>query len=1104
MAMASSPGSFYAICQQAGMSLGINGDPIVLNVEPTRFQREVARLIRHSPLGADCIESFLEGLQEYLEDAQNLKACLLPIAGSSHQGSSFALSESLIRMLLSIDIIQSGLMEALLDRILGYLNEGDSDSPAPKIILQQLKWLNNINKPAQLTAKLLEVISISPVSIQRDIIVALPEIVPDSEHKTIVDGLVELMESSTELLVAILDALSNLNLQADILINARNNVMDKLESAELDDLPVVIKFLLQTVEPDTVGDVIGTLRQTLDFKSISRLQRSSKSRRKVVSQTPEVLILDALKTGIRFQKFVTDAWFKALVAIPKANDHKSIDVMVLFILHSIVSLKKKVEVLIRNKIIEGLLTKKLLEDTISVHGVSLREYMPSILSISENLLRSSANHPIVVRAASSLYTSAFQVSDAYYRQEIVGSLLVHIGSGSNTEIDASLAVLQNIVDVSRAALNEFNGFIKGLLDYLDNMSLEQIRLFFIVLGSLAREDEESGTSGTLLNELNITIRKQLSNPTETYKKVGVMGAIAMVQAFGAKEIAVNSRGGSSSQASASRNQAESDPLLKISILYLTMIKNSCHKSATCLSMTYDELANMVMSNILEPILVLWIKEEFSDQFAGTFVGEDTEQFVLRPDRRIGIEHWLNLDGPDAMLSISIMPKLCEESSNAVSDSPLLDTPDAVICLCSLFKLMQATEKAIGENGLDDIDGVLGCSISMFKREYLADIGSVYSMEICHTIGQGLLCAVNWFRELSNAFSDNANDQTMARIILRIKHILELEDMMRHVLKVIPGFKPLEASNIKAKDTPTRSMASSSFTGGIAIQSSHGKGKGSTRGMHDDSSSLSRPLMITSNETVAYESLAPYLRELEMGVFHALRVHAPITRDAYSGVSDKEKVHLCYPELRYLLTDLLAKVTFKLPGPPVMALFGKKAAAPVVNNSLLIRMSTIEFVKEILKIVSHIVTKTRMILTLLYNDDTTDVNGEVVNQVTVQECLSISLKILLTLLSWNELKGSDQKELRLNLLKALAVDGKSEDELKEIEGSINLSAVAVESFKNLAIWRQMMPTFESSATLLEILDKILGLVPRNPDTSHEASEFATRVLSERWSSSNALK
>jgi len=65
--------------------------------------------------------------------------------------------------------------------------------------------------------------------------------------------------------------------------------MNKLESAELDDLPVVIKFLLQTVEPDTVDDVIGTIRSNLDFRSISKLQKNSKHR--TSSQTPEVLIL---------------------------------------------------------------------------------------------------------------------------------------------------------------------------------------------------------------------------------------------------------------------------------------------------------------------------------------------------------------------------------------------------------------------------------------------------------------------------------------------------------------------------------------------------------------------------------------------------------------------------------------------------------------------------------------------------------------------------------------------------------------------------------------------------------------------------------------------
>ena len=69
--------------------------------------------------------------------------------------------------------------------------------------------------------------------------------------------------------------------------------MDKLVSAELDDLPVVVKFLLQTVEPENVGEVIETIRQKLDFRSINKLQKTSRSKPKkvTVNQTPEVLIL---------------------------------------------------------------------------------------------------------------------------------------------------------------------------------------------------------------------------------------------------------------------------------------------------------------------------------------------------------------------------------------------------------------------------------------------------------------------------------------------------------------------------------------------------------------------------------------------------------------------------------------------------------------------------------------------------------------------------------------------------------------------------------------------------------------------------------------------
>ncbi|KAG0207657.1 Fanconi anemia group D2 protein [Mortierella sp. GBA30] len=1114
------PASFYSICEQAGLTLGRNGGPIALHAEISRFQRDVARYIQRAPSESECVESFLEGLQEHVEDTESLRMCLLPLAGSTERGSSFSLGESLIRVLMGIDSIQPGLMETLLDRMFGFLGEDEKDSPMPKLILQQLKWLNNIIRPEDLSTKLLEIISISPTSVKRDIITSLPEIIPDSEHKTVVRGLVELMESSSELLAPTLDALSNLNLQSDMLVNARNHVLGTLESADLDDLPIVIKFLLQTVESDTVGDVIETIRGRLDLRSINKLQRNprNRSKRGSSSQTPEVLILDAMKTGIRFQKFVTDAWYKALVALTKPGQHRTIDVMVIFILHSIVSLKKKIETLIRKKVIEGQLTKKLLEDTILIHGESLREYMPAILSISEQLLRSSMNHPIVARTASALYTSSFQVSDAYYRQEIVGSLLVHIGSGSAIEIDASLAVLQNIVQVSRSTLNEYSAFIKGVLDYMDNLSLEQIRLFFVVLGSLAREDEVSGNTGTLITDINILIRKQLSNPLEHFKKIGVMGAIALVQAFGENDGCGGNERGSSSQAAeaASHLQAEKDPLLKTSVMYLHMIRDACRKSAICLALTFDELASMVLSGRLNPKLVLWIKEVFSNQFAETFVCGVNESFPMRPSRNIALERWMNLDGPESELSISIMPSLCADLSGTASQGTLIDTADGAVYLCSLFKLLQATEKATSDDGLDDIDGLLGCGITMFKQEYLEDIAEVYSTEICHAVAQGLLCAINWFREIANAFSYDASNQTMARIILRLQQISEMETMLRHVLKFVPGFKPLEASHIKSSKNPM-SVGVPSISDARTIQSSmlssNAAGKKSTREMDVDQPAL-KPFIVTSSEIVNYESLTPYFRELEIDVFQVLRVHEPITREIFEisemadeGQRNKNKVQLRYPELRFLLKDLLIKVLYKLPPPVAHAPFGKKSAASAVleSNALLVRMGTAQFVMGILKVVPFLVTKMRIMLNLLYIDgQENDHDGEPVDNAIVLECLNIVLKVLQALLSWNELRGSDRKELRLELLKSLALDQKSEDEVAEIKKSINLSAIAVIAFENLAAWRETMPNFESAAILVEVVDKVLDLVPRNPETSVKASELAGDVLLHRWPVSNIIK
>ncbi len=49
---------------------------------------------------------------------------------------------------------------------------------------------------------------------------------------------------------------------------------------------------------------------------------------------------------------------------------------------------------------------------------------------------------------------------------------------------------------------------------------------------------EDGSS-SLLSELSIVIQKQLSNPSEKYKQIGVIGALALVKTLGAKRLSSN-------------------------------------------------------------------------------------------------------------------------------------------------------------------------------------------------------------------------------------------------------------------------------------------------------------------------------------------------------------------------------------------------------------------------------------------------------------------------------------------------------------------------------------------------------------------------------------
>jgi len=63
--------------------------------------------------------------------------------------------------------------------------KSDLNDNIPKLIMNQLRWMDNIVDPKELTESLFEMISITPIHIQKEIIEAIPDIIIDSQHNVI-------------------------------------------------------------------------------------------------------------------------------------------------------------------------------------------------------------------------------------------------------------------------------------------------------------------------------------------------------------------------------------------------------------------------------------------------------------------------------------------------------------------------------------------------------------------------------------------------------------------------------------------------------------------------------------------------------------------------------------------------------------------------------------------------------------------------------------------------------------------------------------------------------------------------------------------------------
>ncbi|KAJ7316644.1 hypothetical protein JRQ81_002806 [Phrynocephalus forsythii] len=917
-----------------------------------------------------------------------------------------------------------------------------------------------------LVSTIMQMICVSPSPIQHDIITSLPEILEDAQHS----------EMAREL---------SLNLDLGLLSEVRQSVMVTVAAVKMEDLPVVVKFVLRSIKATDAAEVLSDLRKKVDLDSCVSFPRMQASQNKLRSQLPASLsasqvslnqdcvklLFEVIKSAVKFEKTVLEGWVKAIEDVSSASDHKVLDLIVLLIIYATNGKsKKQIERVLRNKIRLGCVREQLLRNAFRSHSLVMRDLFPAVLSLAENFVHSA--DPCVVSFGSCLYKQAFTAFDSYCQQEIVGALVTHACGGNNIEVDISLDVLTDLVALHTSSIAPYAVFLKSILDYMENLSPQQIRKLFHILSVLAFS--QGHKSSHIQDDMHMVIRKQLSSTIPKYKRIGIIGAVTMVGSMATKRSKENGQ-------ILERAQLSKDQCRQITSL-LELVCSCCGQVPEALALYYDELANLIQRGSLDLQILEWmgniVAKDFEGDFVTDLVATDDSAFLFPVKALYSLEE----EESEATIAINLLPLLSQNYLFKNADEIAAKSKDkrlvSPLCLSPFFRLLRLCVSELN-NGICplyltslEVGGKLD-SLSKHERDFLCSL---------------LFYALNWFREVVNAFCQQKDPEIKGRVLARLQNITELQSLLEKHLAANPGYIPPPANF----DSETLEGLPVANTTGASKK----KGKGqkhaksdTSKSRSEDSSQLEENTEANQPESessqldkdspdkgqgtplVQLQSYSPYFRELDLEVFTILHsgLLTKSVLDTEMHTKTCEVVQIGPAELLFLLEDLCRKMEHALmPAPAKRAPFLKGKGNRNVGFSHLCQLTSqavVEHAVDLLKPLCNHVENMHN-----YFQATTAENHGVVDgpKVNVQEyqlmssCYQRLLHVFYLLFAWS---GFSQPENHGLLKMGLHVFA---DRLKPGERERPLEELLSQGFQYLVNLKSSVPSIYCALSLTRLL------------------------------------
>jgi Fanconi anemia group D2 protein len=388
---------------------------------------------------------------------------------------------------------------------------------------------------------------------------------------------------------------------------------------------------------------------------------------------------------------------------------------------------------------------------------------------------------------------------------------------------------------------------------------EHARKLLSVFAILAARKSESGVSvaGSTVpltvdvnSELYILIRKQLSLSNLKLKRIGIMGAIALLCELAPRSLST---------------EIETSTISICSDLTL-MLLQSCDNNMVAMAFLCDEISRCA------PRLHLTLVNRFNDSFT---IPKLEQLFIVDVDNEkvnfecsMPLHPWFNLNGSDGVIGLNILGKLF---------SPDVTERASVLVLTPLFRLGSILLMELGQ-GLGPIDAMLGCPFVLFDPMCLPDFEQL-PMNTRVIYCSALIVCLNLLRELVNAFSSPSahltDDDSMPKVCSRMHQVLELQSILARCLNGMPLFVPLGSDELPAAAALDRSLQA--CTALVAASSKKQSGE----------------------KLATIAAFAPRFRAFDIHVFNLLSL--PLSGGLEAANS---RLHISPACLQYLLKELL--------------------------------------------------------------------------------------------------------------------------------------------------------------------------------------------------------